>query len=153
VSFAIGVQRVRVRLRRMGGGENEAVLFVHTVGHHGHRPQTVAERLNQEREEFLAAEIEGRVSLVRIDSIAVVELEEAPAEVEAFDQTGGTRHPVELRLATGDRLAGELLYQAPEAQQRVIDLLNVGRERFLLLRLGERYLLVRRDAIDQVNDP
>jgi hypothetical protein len=144
------VQKVRVRLHRLRGGEIDASLFVHTVGPDETRPQSVASRLNEPDHRFLPFEIEGRVMLVGLASIAAVELSEEPPEVATLAQVGGVRAPVEVVLATGRHLEGELLYEAPEARRRVLDVLNAATDRFLLMAAGRRYFLVQIEAIDQV---
>jgi hypothetical protein len=152
MSLAVQVDRVRVRLHRLRGGEMDAVLFVHMVGLADAHPQTVANRLNESGTRFLPFEIEDRATLVKLSSIAAVELLEEPPEVSFLVQVGGARAAVEIVLRTGRHLEGELLYKAPEERRRVLDLLNTTDERFILLRSGGRYYLVQRDAIDQVRD-
>lgn len=150
MSLAVEVQKVRVRLHRLRGGEIEAVLFVHSVGPDDTRPQSVASRLNEPGHRFLPFEIEGRVILVRLASIAAIELREQPPEVAALAQVGGERARVEVVLATGRHLEGELLYEAPETRRRVLDVLNATTDRFLLMVSGKSYYLVHVEAIDQV---
>ncbi len=130
----------------------EAVLFVHMVGLADAHPQTVANRLNEAETRFLPFEIENQATLVKLSSIAAVELLEEPPEVSFLAQVGGSRTAVELVLRTGRHLEGELLYEAPEDKRRVLDLLNTTDKRFVLMFSGERYYLVQRDAIDQVRD-
>jgi hypothetical protein len=72
-------------------------------------------------------------------------------ELDRFDQLGAVRQAVEVDLAGGGTLKGELVYSRPPGSQRVSDLLNAGAERFLLL-IDEaaRALYVRRDELLRV---
>jgi len=130
----------------------DAVLFVHMVGLADAHPESVANRLNEVGTRFLPFEIEDKATLVKLSSIAAVELLEEPPEVSFLEQVGGARATVEVVLRTGRHLEGELLYEAPEDRRRVLDLLNTTDQRFVLMFSGERYYLIQRDAIDQVRD-
>lgn len=152
MSLAVQVDRVRVRLHPLRGGEVEAVLFVPMVGLADAHPQTVASRLNERGARFLPFEIANKTTLVKLSSIAAVELLEEPPEVSFLAQVGGTRAAVEVVLRTGRHLEGELLYEAPEDRRRVLDLLNTTDEHFVLMLCAGCYHLVQRDAIDQVRD-
>ena len=150
MSYAIEVHRVEARLRTVGGEDLESTLFVHPVGHADYRPETVGDRLNQPSELFLPCEIDGQSQLVRLASIAFVELPEPPPEVEALESVGAIRAPVELYLRSKDTLRGSLMFEADRGHARVSDVLNKHSERFVLLLDDRRAYFVQRDAIDRV---
>lgn len=139
-----------VRLRTLGGEDVTATCFVHPVGHADYRPESIGDRLNSPDTWFLPCEIEGESHLVRLSSIGYVEMSEAPPEIEVMEAVGALRAPVKLRLKSGDTLEGELLYEAERGEERVSDMLNRHRERFLLLLGGDKTYFVQCEAIDRV---
>ena len=150
MTYAIEVERISVRLRTLSGEDVAATCFIHPVGHADYRPESIGDRLNSSDTWFLPCEIEGESHLVRLSSIAYVELAEAPPELEMMEAVGAVRAPVKLRLKSGDSLEGELVYEAERGEERVSDMLNRHTERFLLLTEGDTTYFVQCEAIDRV---
>ena len=150
MDLTIQVERVAASIVDGKGRSGEIVLFVHTVSPHLFATETVADRLNDPDSRFLPAEVDGRTELVRLDSLSYVEVHGLAPETQRLEEIGAVHTKVELELDCGDRLDGELVYEAPPTTGRVSDLLNSRSSRFLLLASGDRTLFVRRDAIARV---
>ena len=150
MTYAIDVTRTPIRLRTLQGEDIEGAVFVHPVGHADFRPETVADRLNDPETRFLPCDVDGERQLVRLSSISYVAMTEPTPEVEALEAVGATRASAELWLRSGDRLAGDLLYEAERGEERISDMLNRSRSRFLVLVDQETTYFVHCDAIDRV---
>lgn len=150
MSYAIDVTRIQIRLRTIQGEDIEAEVFVHPVGHADFRPESVGDRLNDPETRFLPCDVDGERQLVRLSSIAYVAIPEPTPEVEALETVGATRAGAELWLRSGDCLQGDLLYEAERGEERISDMLNRGRTRFVVLVDRESTYFVQCDAIDRV---
>lgn len=150
MSYAIEVTTAVIRLRTLAAEDLTVTFFVHPVAHADYRPESVGDRLNDPRCRFLPCEIDGESHLVRLESIAYIEMSEPPPEVATSTSVGALQAPVELLLRSGERLTGVLLYQAERGEERVSDMLNRSPDRFLLLLDGSRSYFVQRDAIDRI---
>jgi hypothetical protein len=149
MSFAIEVHKIPIRLANVGGQVTEAHLFLHLASSHDYRSETVGERLNDSEVDFLRFESEGLVVLVSLSSLAYAEALETPPAVAGMDEIGASHEPATLILESGERLRGELVYEAAPEKPRVLDLMN-SRQRFLLLQATDKTLFVRRNAIVRV---
>jgi len=147
MSWALEVLEAPLRVVGRDGREATASLFLHAVGEHGGRPETIGERLNDRAARFVPLRRGGAVELTNLDWIAYVAAPGKLPEAAAQEATGARRAAVELELAGGATLAGELLYARPAGSARVSDLLNAGEERFLLLVTAEETLFVHRAAV------
>lgn len=150
MSYAIDVTRIPVRLKTLQGEDIEGAVFVHPVGHADFRPESVGDRLNDPEMRFLPCDVDGERQLVRLSSISYVVMTEPTPEVEVLEAVGATRASAELWLRSGDRLAGDLLYEAERGEERISDMLNRSRSRFLVLLDQETTYFVQCDAIDRV---
>jgi hypothetical protein len=147
MSWAVEVRETPMRVVGRDGAEVNASLFLHAVGEHGGRPETIGERLNDRGARFVPLRRGGAVELTSLDWIAYVAAAGKLPEATAHEAAGARRAAVELDLAGGATLAGELLYSRPAGSARVSDLLNSGEERFLLLLTAEETLFVHRAAV------
>ena len=150
MDLTIQVERVAASVVDRKGRASEIVFFLHTVSPHLFATETVADRLNDPQTRFLPGEVAGRTELVRLSSLSYVEIHGLPPEIERLEEIGAVHTKVELELDCGDRLAGELVYEAPPTTERVSDLLNSRATRFLLLASDGRTLFVQCDAIARV---
>ena len=150
MDYAIDVTRTPIHLKTLTGEEIDAAAYVHPVAHADFRPESVGDRLNDPEAHFLPCEVEGESFLVRLESISYVVTTTAVPEVESMETVGATHSQVELWLASGDRLRGDLIYEAERGEERVSDMLNRSSSRFLLLVDGERTYFVQRSAVDRV---
>lgn len=150
MSYAIDVTRIQIRLRTIQGESFDGAVFVHPIGHADYRPESVGDRLNDPETRFLPCDVDGERQLVRLSSISYVVMAEPTPEVEALEAVGATRATAELWLRSGDRLTGELLYEAERGEERISDMLNRARSRFLMLVDQESTYFVQCDAIDRV---
>ncbi len=150
MSFAIEVQKIPIRLVNVSGQATEARLFLHLASSHDYRSETVGERLNDPKVDFLPFEIDGRILLIRLSSLAYAEVREAPPELARMDEIGASHEVVTLILQSGESLQGELVYEAAPENPRVLDLMNTRQHRFLLLQTDNKTLFVRRKAVVRV---
>ncbi len=150
MSYAIQVERVAASTVDRRGQRREVEIFLHTVSPHHFAAETVADRLNDPETSFLPCEVDGRSELVRLSGLSYVEIPGLAPEIERLEEIGAARTRVELHLDCGEAVAGELVYEAPPAANRVSDLLNMRSPRFLLLSCDDRTLFVHRDAVDRV---
>jgi hypothetical protein len=147
MSLAVEVRDVPLRIVAFDGRAIAGSFFLHLVGDHGGRPETVGDRLNDPETRFVPVRVEERVELLHLAWIAYVACPGELPEVAEREAVGCRRERVELELAGGARLAGELLYALPPGHARVSDLLNTAGERFLLLLAAGETLFVNRAAI------
>lgn len=150
MSYAIEVGRIEATVVDRNGSASPVTFFLHTVSPHQFTTETLADRLNDPATEFLPCEIDGQTELLRLSSMAYVEIPGAAPELRRLEEIGAARTPVRLVLDGGFNLEGELVYEAPATTNRVSDLLNERASRFLLLDCGDRTLFVRRDAVSRV---
>ncbi|MCM2268766.1 MAG: hypothetical protein NDJ75_01540 [Thermoanaerobaculia bacterium] len=147
MSLALEVREAPLRLVDRRGERSTATLFLHAVGERGSRPETIGERLNDPATRFVPVRRDGGVELVSLDWIAYVAAAGRLPEATASDAVGARHVAVELELAGGESLAGELVYSRPAGSARVSDLLNAAGERFLMLLTTDETLFVHRDAV------
>jgi hypothetical protein len=150
MSYAIEVRKVPVRLKSLAGENYQANFFLHSARAKDYQPETVGDRLNALEVRFLPCEIDGCPTLVRLTSLAFVELAKSGFEVERMYEVGAYRERVALHLTTGDRLEGDLLYEAATESHRVSDLLNRSSIRFLMMLEGGKTFFILKEAIDRV---
>jgi hypothetical protein len=150
MDYAIEVTRIPIHLKTLTGEEIHAAAFVHPVGHADYRPESVGDRLNDPEAQFLPCEVDGEKYLVRLESVSYVVTTEVVPEVESMETVGAIHSHVELWLRSGERLQGDLIYEAERGEERVSDMLNRSRSRFLVLIQGDRTYFVLRDAVDRV---
>ena len=150
MTYSIDVNRAQIRQKTLKGENIEGAFLVHTVGHADYRPETVGDRLNDPQTRFLPCDVGGERQLVRLSSISYVAMTEPTPEVEDLEAVGAIRASAELWLRSGDRLAGDLLYEAERGEERISDMLNRSRSRFLVLVDQETTYFVHCDAIDRV---
>jgi hypothetical protein len=125
--------RQAVSVLSLTGDARDVDVFLGPALHRYHQTETLGERLNTEGLRFLPVALGEKVELLQMDAIADVKVEGASPELEELDSVGAVHQSVVVHLATGDRLAGELVYQMPQGSPRVSDLLNSPKSRFLLL--------------------
>lgn len=150
MSLAIEVHKFPIRLVNIDGQATAARLFLHLASSHDYHSETVGERLNDSEVDFLPFEIDGRVVLIRLSSLAYAEVLESPPEVARMDEIGASHQTVCLILESGESLQGELVFEAAPENPRVLDLLNSRQQRFLLLQAADRTLFVRSNAVVRV---
>ena len=149
MSYAIEVRKAPVRIQGVRGDDFAAEGFLHSARPHDPGVETVSDRLNSAEEQFLPCKTETEVSLIRLGAIVYLECVEPSRELSRMDEVGASEVSVEMVLATGEHLAGELLCQLPEGC-RVSDYLNTDDSRFLMLVEGPRVLFVNKNAIDRI---
>ena len=137
-------------MRTLSGQDIDATVFIHPVGHADYRSESVGDRLNDPDSPFLPCEIDGESQLLRLAAVAYVVLTEPAPEVESLETVGAIRSPVEFWLKSGDRLQGELFYEAKRGEERVSDMLNRTSSRFLVLTDRQNTYFVLREAVDRV---
>lgn len=150
MDYAIDVKRTPVHLKTLAGEEIDASAFVHPVGHADYRPESVGDRLNDPEAEFLPCEVEGEKYLVRLESLSYVVSAGSVPEIETMDTVGAIHTEVELWLRSGERLRGDLVYEAERGEERVSDMLNRSQSRFLVLTDGDSTYFVLRAGVDRV---
>ncbi len=150
MALTIEVQKIPIRLVDVGGQASEAHLFLHLDSSQDFRSETVGERLNNPEVDFLPFEIDGRTVLISLTSLGYAEVLETPPELARMEEIGASRESVTLILQSGESLRGELVFEAAPGRTRVLDLLNAGQQRFLLLQAADKTLFVRRNAIVRV---
>jgi hypothetical protein len=147
MSLAVEVRDVPLRIVAFDGRAVAGSLFLHLVGERGRRPERLADRLNDPEVRFVPVRLEGRVELLNLAWVAYVAAPGRLPEIADREAVGCRSAHVELELAGGAELAGDLLYELPAGHARVSDLLNSPGERFLLLVTPDETLFVHRAAI------
>jgi len=94
------------------------------------------------------------VVILRREAIVVLTIAESDevngsADPEMEGAAGDVRGRVEVTLATGAKIQGELRYQMPEGQRRIQDFLNTE-EPFLMLRNEGKISFVNKSRIVQL---
>ncbi len=150
MGLEIEVDRLDVHLVELDGSSSEVTFFLHRVGPHAPRHESVGDRLNDPESRFLPCEIEGFTWLVRVRGIAYVRFDEPPPELELLEEVGALRARVDLVLGSGEHLRGELVYEARSTSARVSDYLNASPPRFLLVHTRQGVYYVHRDAVSRI---
>src|SRR5688572_18727383 len=102
VDLALEVQPLAVRLLFADGRRTAARVFLHAASARHLGRQTLGERLNDRDVGFMPLELDGRVELVRIATIAAVECDAPLPELAELDAVDAFRAPVEIELVSGD---------------------------------------------------
>lgn len=147
MSLAVEVRDIPLRIVAFDGSASAGRFFLHLVSDHAGRPETLGDRLNDAATRFVPVRMAERVELLNLAWIAYVACPGRLPEVADREEVGFRHERVELDLAGGARLAGELIYALPPGHARVSDLLNAAGERFLLLITADETLFVNRTAI------
>lgn len=144
--FVLESQPAPATLRDAEGRARSGVFFLRSGGAPA-RVESLVDLLNDDERRFLPFECGEGIELVAVESIVYVEFELPEAQARELEEVGAVRTPIELEVAGGGRLAGDLVHEAPPSARRVSDLLNYLRDRFLTLLAGDRAWAVRRGAI------
>lgn len=144
------VERSPVTLALLDGQRLEVEVFLHRGSDRHPGAETLLDRLNDPREHFLPCRRGDREELIHLAHLAYVELAGPAPELEDMDQLGADHEEVELLLASGEVLEGELVYLAPASRRRISDLLNHPEEPFLLLAGPRASRYVHRAAVVRV---
>lgn len=150
MSFALEVHPVPVRLTDFTGRQLAAEIFLRAVGEHRPGPERLLDRLNDPAAEFMAATVAGRIELFQLAWLACVEVEGRAPELGEEELPGAIAHRVELELAGGKTLEGDLLYARPAGQSRVSDFLNASPDRFFAMVEEDRTWYLNRRAVIRV---
>lgn len=146
-SYEVQVDTLPVRIVWHDGRSEEVELYLHRDSRHHAGPEVLLERLNDPEASFLPVRAGGGVQLLHLRWIAYLERRGEAPEAMENEEVGAPRFHVELELAAGEVLTGDLSEILPEAQRRVSDLLNRDDRRFLLLLSGGSTLYVQRNAV------
>ncbi len=150
MSLEIEVDKLTAHLVELDGASSEVAFFLHQVGPHAPRHESVGDRLNDPQSRFLPCETEGFTWLLRVGSIAYVRFSQPPPELALLEEVGASRARVDVVLRSGEHLRGELVYEARSATGRVSDYLNSSPPQFLLVQAREGTYYVNRDAISRI---
>jgi hypothetical protein len=148
-AFGIASTLLPVRLFLQSGATAAGAVFLRKIPSADRETESLGARLNEPGVAFLPFAAGGRVELVRLAAVAYVELLDEAPEIARLHALGAATEPVEIELANGESLAGDLIAIAPPGRRRLSDLLNRG-ETFLPLAAPGRTLFVNRDAIVRV---
>ncbi len=149
MSYAIEVRKAPVRIQGIRGDDFDAEVFLHAARPHDPGVETISDRLNSVEEHFLPFGTDLGIQLIRLEAIAYLECVEPGPELKRMEEVGAARIRVELDLATGDHLMGDLLCELAVGH-RLSDYLNTDDRRFLLMHQDSRVLFVNKNVIDRV---
>ena len=149
-SLAVEVTPLSVRLVMAGGDTAHALVFLHTSSDRRSGPQSLGERLCDANTSFLPCVVDRGVELINLDHVACVLAPRDLPDVEELEELPSFRVAVDLDLAHGERLSGELRYRLPPESCRISDLFNLDAERFVLLTTDRRAVYVNRRAVVRV---
>jgi hypothetical protein len=147
MSLQIAVEKTKVMLAGTDGTRREASLFLHQVGVHESRREKVGEVLNDSAYSFLPCENGEETELWNVEEISHVELLEEMGDLEELDAVGAQRVHARLHLVGGEKLEGDLVYEAEGGRERLLDLFNAPRPRFVLMITPDKTIYINRRAI------
>jgi hypothetical protein len=147
MSLQIAVEKTKVVLTGTDGTRCEVSLFLHQVGVHESHRQTVGEVLNDSTHSFLPCQNGETTELWNVEAISHIELLEEIGELEEFDAVGARRLHARLHLVGGEKLEGDLVYEAEAGRERLSDLFNSSQPRFLLMTTPDKTIYINRRAI------
>jgi hypothetical protein len=141
---------LEVELAFAGQAPRRIELYLAEHSSHDYSPERVLDLLEHSENFLPACDLEsGEWESFNSRQVAWIGM-----PVESFD--GGTatelfeqRRWVQIFLAGGDVLRGELLYTSPDESSRVVDLMNRN-ERFFRLWTEDQVLLVNREAVVRI---
>jgi hypothetical protein len=147
MSLALATEVVPLRIVGLDGRAVEAGVFLRAGAERAEARERLDHKLNDPELVFLPVKLGAKIELVHLAWVAYFACAGRPPEVAAREEVGAQRERVELELAFGELVEGELLYTLPSGHARVSDLLNDPAERFLLLLAERETLFVHRAAI------
>ena len=147
MTLALEVSQILVKVVPVRGEPQDMSFFLRPVGG---RFETLGERLNDPGATFVPVAIDGETEFLRLRSIAHIEIGLRLPEISALEELGASRNHVSVRLLSGQRFDGALIYLLPPESSRVSDYLNSETNSFVLLDLGETCLYIHRDAIERI---
>jgi hypothetical protein len=150
-TYRVDVAEVSAVLALVNGLALKASFFLHSSSRNGYGPECLSARLNDETVEFISLRCEGKITLMRIDAIAYVRIAGQAPDRSFREGVDAPRRAAEVRLFTGEELAGEFLSMTPPNRSRLSDLLNEPGQRFLLLASGDHTYYINRKAVQQVS--
>lgn len=133
--YLLEAHRTPATVVDVAGREREGWFFLRAGGTPA-RVESLIDLLGDEQKRFLPFETAGGIELLAVAAIVYAAFEWPEAEAERLDEIGVVRTRVALEMASGHRLAGLLVHEAPASVHRVSDLLNFTRSRFVTL-LGD----------------
>lgn len=133
-------------------GSLRAELFLAQYRDHDARPQGVADLLEGERHFLPVRQIpKGEVRIVNRAAIVWLKVPTTEDSEEDLGRLFDCRNRVRVVTDIGVEFEGDLLYDAPDGQARVVDYANRP-NRFLRLHLEEAMLFVNKDHIVELRD-
>jgi hypothetical protein len=145
--FRIEKVRRYVSVVVSGGGALEGDIFLQPSARYRSGPQAPEELLN-EPEAFFPLATEGdQMTLVSKDHVTRVDYDGQPADTE---DVGAIDVAVEVVLADGTTVEGDLRLEPRADRPRLLDFLNRQHERFLTIRSPNHVCLVNWRLIAQV---
>lgn len=148
--LALAVERREVRLVGYDGSASRAVIALALAGPQGGGPESLLERLNAPRAEFLPCEIEGEMALINLGWIAYLEVARDAVDTAARERRGALRAPVSVDLVSGETLDGEIQFEPAPGRERVLDAFTRGAGQFLPLLGEDRVRYLRKSAVLRV---
>jgi hypothetical protein len=150
-AYRVDVAEVSAMLALVNGLVLQASFFLHSSSRTGYGPESLSARLNDETVEFISLRCDGKITLMRIDAIAYVRIAGLAPDRNFREGVAAPRRAAEVRLFSGEELAGEFLSMMPPNRSRLSDLLNEPGQRFLLLASGDNSYYINRAAVQQVS--
>lgn len=150
MSLEIKVTRLAARMVDVEGRQTDAAFFLHSVGLHATREESLGERLNEDGCRFLPCDVDGKKRLVSVGRIAYIEIAGSTADLDDHEQAGAHHTPFDALLVTGEHLSGELVHESPPTSNRLSDVLNRPGGRFVLAVRAGHTLYLNREAIASV---
>ena len=152
-TLAVEVTPLPVRLVMADGETAHALVFLHTSSDRRPGPQSLGERLCDGKTSFLPCVVDRGVELINLDHVACIQAPRDLPDVAELEEMPSFHASVELDLAHGERVSGELRHRLPPQSCRISDLFNGEAERFMLLTTDRRAVYVNRRAVVRVRVP
>jgi hypothetical protein len=150
-TYRVDVAEVPAVLALVNGLVLQASFFLHSSSRNGYGPECLSARLNDPSVEFISLRCDSKITLMRIDAIAYVRIAGQAPDRNFREGVAAPRRAAEVRLSSGEELAGDFLSMAPPNRSRLSDLLNEPGQRFLLLASGDHTYYLNRNAVQQVS--
>ena len=147
--YHIEKNRRRVRVRTRSGETLSGDIYLQTYGRYGGGAERPIDILNSAEHFFPLCIESGETLLMAKDQVAFVTCDgddDQAGEREAITR----RAAVEILLIDGEKLRATVHLAVPDDHPRLLDFLNLGRQRFLSMDASEGQLLVNRSMIERV---
>jgi hypothetical protein len=148
--YHIEKNRSPVVVRTRSGEIFSGDIFLQLYGRHDGGGERPIDLLNSAEHFFPVRSNTGEIVILAKDQVVSVAWEDPSGTDENPLQTITKRVDVEVGLTDGETISATVLLEVPEDHPRLLDFLNLGKQRFMSLETTGGRLFVNRSMVERV---